>query len=331
MNEQNALPVEENDLDTAVETAAAHEAVATAPDAAAATETAATPEAEAAAAADPDSPAAITFADLGLSDDALKAVSKLGYDTPTPVQAQAIPVVLEGSDVIAAASTGTGKTAAFLLPLLSNLARAGRGKRPPRVLVVTPTRELAQQIAFTCIKIARATGHFATTVYGGTPYGPQIRELCGGTDILIATPGRLNDLMERGVVDLSAIEALVLDEADRMLDMGFLPAVTTIVDATPADRQTLLFSATIDHSIQKNLGSLLNDPAVVEIARNGETAQTVEQFMMPIANFKKPELLQALLEEKGSDRVIVFARTKNRTEDCAEAVGDAGYRAESVQ
>ena len=151
-----------------------------------------------------------------------------------------------------------------------------------------------------------------------------------GTDVLIATPGRLNDLMNKGVVDLGGIKSLVLDEADRMLDMGFLPAVTTIVDATPADRQTLLFSATIDHSIQKNLGSLLNDPAVVEIARNGETAQTVEQFMMPIANFKKPELLQALLEEKGSDRVIVFARTKNRTEDCAEALCDAGYRAESI-
>ena len=180
------------------------------------------------------------------------------------------------------------------------------------------------------MQITRKTGHYVTTVFGGTPYGPQINEIRRGTDVLIATPGRLNDLMNKGVVDLGGIKSLVLDEADRMLDMGFLPAVTTIVDATPADRQTLLFSATIDHSIQKNLGSLLNDPAVVEIARNGETAQTVEQFMMPIANFKKPELLQALLEEKGSDRVIVFARTKNRTEDCAEALCDAGYRAESI-
>ena len=198
------------------------------------------------------------------------------------------------------------------------------------MLVVSPTRELAQQISQTCMQITRKTGHYVTTVFGGTPYGPQINEIRRGTDVLIATPGRLNDLMNKGVVDLGGIKSLVLDEADRMLDMGFLPAVTTIVDATPADRQTLLFSATIDHSIQKNLGSLLNDPAVVEIARNGETAQTVEQFMMPIANFKKPELLQALLEEKGSDRVIVFARTKNRTEDCAEALCDAGYRAESI-
>lgn len=345
MTEQNALPVEENDLDTAVETATAPEAAAAAPDAAVATETAATPEpepeaestaaadpaeAEAEAAADPDSPAAITFADLGLSDDALKAVSKLGYDTPTPVQAQAIPVVLEGSDVIAAASTGTGKTAAFLLPLLSNLARAGRGKRPPRVLVVTPTRELAQQIAFTCIKIARATGHFATTVYGGTPYGPQIRELRGGTDILIATPGRLNDLMERGVVDLSAIEALVLDEADRMLDMGFLPDVTKIVEKLPAERQTLLFSATIDQSIENNLGSLLVDPVVIQIAHRGETAKTVDQYIMPIQHKKKFELLEAVLTEKGHERVIVFARTKLRAEEVSEELVKAGYAAESI-
>ena len=270
------------------------------------------------------------FADLGLSSSALAAVERLGYEQPTPVQEQAIPLVLEGRDLIAAASTGTGKTAAFLLPTLSTLPRGTRGKRAPRVLVVSPTRELAQQIARTCMQIARKTGHFVTTVFGGTPYGPQINEIRRGTDVLIATPGRLNDLMERDVVDLGRIEVLVLDEADRMLDMGFLPAVTTIVDATPAERQTLLFSATIDRSIEKNLGSLLNDPAIVEIARNGETAKTVEQFMMPIKNFDKPELLRAVLEEKGSERVIVFARTKFRTEECAEELRRAGYRAESI-
>ncbi len=270
------------------------------------------------------------FADLGLSKNALAAVEKLGYENPTPVQEQAIPLVLEGRDVIAAASTGTGKTAAFLLPVLSTLPRVKGRNRAPRMLVVSPTRELAQQIARTCMQISRKTGHFTTTVFGGTPYGPQIKELRGGTDVLIATPGRLKDLMKRGVVNLSCVEVLVLDEADRMLDMGFLPDVTTIVDATPECRQTLLFSATIDQSIQKNLGSLLNDPAMVEIARNGETAKTVEQFMMPIKNFNKPELLEAVLREKGSERVIVFARTKNRTEDCAEALCDAGFRAESI-
>ena len=270
------------------------------------------------------------FAELGLSEAALAAVERMGYDSPTPVQEQSIPYILEGRDVIAAASTGTGKTAAFLLPTLSTLERMkGRG-RAPRVCVVSPTRELAQQISRTCMQISRKTGHFVTTVYGGTPYGPQIRELRGGTDVLIATPGRLNDLMDRGVVDLSETKVLVLDEADRMLDMGFLPDVTKIVEHTPAERQTLLFSATIDSSIQKNLGNLLKDPAIVEIARNGETAATVAQYIMPIANRKKQELLEAVLNDKGHERVIVFARTKNRTEECAEALEAAGFHAESI-
>ena len=270
------------------------------------------------------------FAELGLSEAALAAVERMGYDSPTPVQEQSIPYILEGRDVIAAASTGTGKTAAFLLPTLSTLERMkGRG-RAPRVCVVSPTRELAQQISRTCMQISRKTGHFVTTVYGGTPYGPQIRELRGGTDVLIATPGRLNDLMDRGVVDLSETKVLVLDEADRMLDMGFLPDVTKIVEHTPAERQTLLFSATIDSSIQKNLGNLLKDPAIVEIARNGETAATVAQYIMPIANRKKQELLEAVLNDKGHERVIVFARTKNRTEECAEALEASGFHAESI-
>ncbi|MEG0417367.1 DEAD/DEAH box helicase [Gordonibacter sp.] len=271
-----------------------------------------------------------TFADLGLSETALVAVERMGYTDPTPVQEQAIPLVMEGRDLIAAASTGTGKTAAFLLPVLSALPRMKGRARAPRMLVVSPTRELAQQIANTCMQITRQTRHFTTTVFGGTPYGPQIKELRGGTDVLIATPGRLKDLMARGVVDLGGIEVLVLDEADRMLDMGFLPDVTTIVNETPENRQTLLFSATIDHSIQKNLGSLLRDPAIVEVSRNGETAKTVAQFIMPIAHKNKQELLEAVLDEKGSERVIVFARTKHRAEDCADMLCDNGYRAESI-
>ena len=270
------------------------------------------------------------FASLGLSDNALDAVARLGYDEPTPVQEQAIPIVLTGRDLIAAASTGTGKTAAFLLPVLSRMPRDRSHNRPPRLLVVSPTRELAQQIAFTAMKIARCTGQFVTTVFGGAPYGPQIKEIRRGTDVLIATPGRLNDLMKREVVDLSGVQTLVLDEADRMLDMGFLPDVTTIVEATPDERQTLLFSATIDESIQKNLGNLLKNPAVVEIAHKGETAKTVDQYMMPIKQDKKPELLRAVLEEKGHERVIVFARTRNRAEDFAKALNDDGYQAESI-
>ena len=158
------------------------------------------------------------FAELGLSEAALAAVERMGYDSPTPVQEQSIPYILEGRDVIAAASTGTGKTAAFLLPTLSTLERMkGRG-RAPRVCVVSPTRELAQQISRTCMQISRKTGHFVTTVYGGTPYGPQIRELRGGTDVLIATPGRLNDLMDRGVVDLSETKVLVLSARGEVAD-----------------------------------------------------------------------------------------------------------------
>ena len=158
------------------------------------------------------------ISDLGLSKNALAAVEKLGYENPTPVQEQAIPLVLEGRDVIAAASTGTGKTAAFLLPVLSTLPRVKGRNRAPRMLVVSPTRELTQQIARTCMQISRKTGHFTTTVFGGTPYGPQIKELRGGTDVLIATPGRLKDLMKRGVVNLSCVEVLVLDEPVAGLD-----------------------------------------------------------------------------------------------------------------
>lgn len=272
----------------------------------------------------------LSFTETGLPERALKAVAKLGFDAPTPVQQQAIPFVLEGRDVIAAASTGTGKTAAFLLPTMGTLPSVKRGPRAPRILVVSPTRELAQQIAHTAMKVGRETNHFTTTVFGGTSYKPQITELRRGTDVLIATPGRLNDLIDKGVVDLSAIQVLVLDEADRMLDMGFLPDVSKIVSKTPECRQTLLFSATIDESIQNNLGSLLRDPAVVEVARNGETAKTVDQYLIPIKNFKKPELLQAVLKEKGHERVVVFTRTKNRAEECAEALKEAGYHVESI-
>ena len=266
------------------------------------------------------------FSDLGLSSDALKAVVDFGTrirprsGAGHPRRARRTRSHRRGKR-----QRQDGRVPPS--PAEQARARGTRREKNPRVLVVTPTRELAQQIAFTCIKIARATGHYATTVYGGTPYGPQIKELRGGTDILIATPGHLNDLMKRDVVKLSSIEALVLDEADRMLDMGFLPDVTTIVEALPEQRQTLLFSATIDQSIEKNLGSLLKDPEIVQIAHKGETAETVEQFIMPIAHRDKFDLLKAVLEEKGHERVIIFARTKNRTEECADALVEAGYSA----
>ncbi len=270
------------------------------------------------------------FTDLGLPECALAAVEKLGFTAPTPVQEQAIPKVLVGKDIIAAASTGTGKTAAFLLPVLGKMRKQGAGHRKPRALVITPTRELAEQIAYTSTRIAKCCGLYSTAVFGGRSYSPQIKDLRRGTDMLIATPGRLIDLIERGVADLSGVEVLVLDEADRMLDMGFLPAIEDIVSKVPEQRQTLLFSATIDESIQKNLSSLLMDPDIIQIAQKGETAKIVEQFVMPVSNSNKAEALKCLLDEKGHDRVIVFARTRNRAEDLAQELNRSGFQSECI-
>lgn len=271
-----------------------------------------------------------SFEELGLPSCALKAVDKLGFTTPTPVQAQAIPAVLANKDIIAAASTGTGKTAAFLLPVLGKMDKLSRKGRSPRALVITPTRELAEQISRTSATVARCCGVYSSVVFGGKPYSPQIKELKAGCDILIATPGRLNDLIERGAADLSKVEVLILDEADRMLDMGFLPAVKSIVAKIPDQRQTLLFSATIDKSIQKNLTDLLKDPQIIQIAHKGETAKIVDQFIMPVSNNQKSELLKCLLDEKGHDRVVVFARTKRRAEDLAKTLRSAGFSVESI-
>ncbi|WP_139653442.1 DEAD/DEAH box helicase [Raoultibacter phocaeensis] len=272
---------------------------------------------------------ALPFNELGLSEKTLAAVKRLGYEAPTPVQEQAIPLVLKGRDIIAAAKTGTGKTAAFSLPALDRLGHIQRGQGP-LMLVVSPTRELADQIGDVCRAIATSTHHRILTVVGGLSLDPQIKQLKHGVDILIATPGRLNDLMERGAVRLSNVEMLVLDEADRMLDMGFWPQMKKIIAACPKNRQTLLFSATIDDQIEKSVGSLLHDPAYVEIAHRGETADTVEQFVIPATQTTKADLLKAVLEEKGSDRVIVFARTRSRADSCTRRLKRAGYTVEAI-
>ena len=269
------------------------------------------------------------FSELGLSDEALQAVARLGYEAPTPVQEQAIPLALEGRDLIAAAKTGTGKTAAFSLPSLDRLDHA-KGGQGPLMLVVTPTRELAQQIGEVCTTIAASTHHRILTVVGGLSYEPQIKKLKHGVDILIATPGRLVDLMEQKAVRLGDVEVLVLDEADRMLDMGFWPAMRKIIGATPDSRQTLLFSATIDSSIKNSVGRLLHDPAFVEIAHKGETADTVEQHIVRVPQTLKPDLLKALLAEKGAERVIVFARTRSRADSTCRRLKRAGYSAEAI-
>lgn len=269
------------------------------------------------------------FDKLGLSEQTLDAVTRLGYECPTPVQEQAIPLVLSGRDLIAAAKTGTGKTAAFSLPALDRLGHA-KGGQGPLMLVVTPTRELAQQIGEVCEAIAVSTHHRILTVVGGLSYEPQIKKLRHGVDILIATPGRLFDLMGQGAARLGDVEVLVLDEADRMLDMGFWPTMKKIIRETPSTRQTLLFSATIDGSIKKSVGELLRDPAFVEIAHKGETADTVDQYIVRIPQTLKPALLKATLEEKGHERVIVFARTRSRADSTCRRLKRAGFTVEAI-
>ena len=281
---------------------------------------AATATANEAADAAADTPA---FSDLGLSDAVLEAVRDLGYETPSPVQAQAIPYALEGRDLLAAAQTGTGKTAAFLLPTMSRLPRAPR-HHGPLMLAVTPTRELAQQIEDVCETIAKRTHHRSVTVVGGLSYEPQKAALHRGCDILVATPGRLVDLIEQGEANLSEVQVLVLDEADRMLDMGFLPAMRKIVRQTPATRQTMLFSATLDEGAIGGIRDLVSDPAVVEIAHKGTVADTIDQFVLPVSLEAKNALLAEVLKAEGPSHVIVFTRTKHRADSCCRRLRRAG-------
>lgn len=272
-----------------------------------------------------------TFAELGLNEQILAGVDSLGFATPTPVQAQAIPQVLTGRDIVASAQTGTGKTAAFALPTLQLIAGAeGKG---PHALVVTPTRELAAQIDEVVKVVCEKTGQRAVIVMGGTKFDRQIKELERGCDLLVATPGRLIDLMEHNHVSLSQVEVLVLDEADRMLDMGFWPSVRRIMHALPTEHQTLLFSATIPPSIKSTIDALITDPATVEISRVGETADTVEEHLCPVTQGQKVELLRALLETGGAagekpERVLVFCRTKHRVDDVSKTLKSAGVKVE---
>lgn len=270
-----------------------------------------------------------TFAELGLGTKVLAAVKSLGYESPSPVQEQAIPAVLAGKDVLAAAQTGTGKTAAFLLPVLNDLPHHGKAKGP-LCLIVTPTRELAIQIEDVCQTICKKTGHRSVTVVGGVSYGPQRGKLARGCDVLVATPGRLMDLMGTGDCDLSEVTTLVIDEADRMLDMGFLPTVRKIVAACRNRRQTLLFSATLDEAAVGEITDLVHDPAVIEIARRGTAAQTIDQFLLPVSPEVKNKLLAKVLEREGHSRVIVFCRTKHRADAACRRLRKAGIAAAPI-
>ena len=267
------------------------------------------------------------FNDFALRSSAQKLIELEGFQEPTAIQAAVIPVALKGRDLIGISETGTGKTHAFLIPLMEKI----KPELPQVQAVITaPTRELAMQIQEVCQTIARTRGLRVANVVGGVKIEPQIDRLARGVDVLIATPGRLIDLMNQKAVDLSQVQVLVLDEADRMLDMGFLPSVRRIVEATPKSRQTLLFSATIDKGVLDQVDAMLDDPAIVQIAAKGETADTVEQYIAHVPHTLKPDLLAALLKERGHKRVIVFARTRHRADAACRKLKRAGYHAEAI-
>lgn len=278
------------------------------------------------------------FSELGLSDPLLRAIEQQGYTTPTPIQAQAIPAVLTGRDLLAAAQTGTGKTAGFTLPTLHILSDATapqrqdsrKGRRPVRALVLVPTRELAAQVADSVATYGKFLSLKSTVVFGGVNINPQISRLKQGVDILIATPGRLLDLHARGAADLSRVEILILDEADRMMDMGFIPDIRRIVKLLPKDRQNLMFSATFAPEIRSLTGEILRDPLEVEIAREKPAAATVEQLVHPVSSDHKAKLLAHLIRDHNWYQVLVFTRTKHRANALARKLEKDGIKSTAI-
>jgi ATP-dependent RNA helicase RhlE len=250
----------------------------------------------------------MAFSKLGLSPAVLEGVRAAGYITPTPIQLRGIPLVLAGRDIIGSAQTGTGKTAAFALPILTKLDQHAPG---PRALILEPTRELAAQVETAIRDFARFTDLKVTVVYGGVGYGRQLDELRAGTDVLAATPGRLLDHLERGTVRLDKVQFLVLDEADRMLDMGFLPDVRRIVERCPRQRHTSLFSATIPPQIETLIQWAMNKPETIEIGARRTPAETVKHVIYPVSDSQKSDLLLELLKRVNYNSVLIFCRTKH--------------------
>jgi ATP-dependent RNA helicase RhlE len=266
------------------------------------------------------------FAALGLNSSLTKAVREAGYTEPTPIQTKAIPVILQGHDVIGIAQTGTGKTAAFVLPILQHLSSRGAkmGRRGMRALIVAPTRELVVQIEENVRNYARHSHFRCATVYGGVGEQPQIRALRAGTEVVIATPGRLIDLTKQGHVDFSMIEIAVLDEADRMLDMGFLPQIRQIMQKLPKERQTLLFSASLSKEIEGLTSEFLRTPQTIQIGRRANPAEGVMQFVYEVSKSRKTALLMHLLRDQAMDSVLVFSRTKHGADKIARKLEQSG-------
>lgn len=283
-----------------------------------------------------------TFEDLGLAAPLLDGLEKAGYKTPTPIQAQSIPEILDGYDVLGAAQTGTGKTAAFALPILQLLweddqenrsqprGRKRPGRRPIRALVLSPTRELSAQIESNFRIYGKKTKLRSTVIFGGVNQNPQVRELQSGVDTLVATPGRLLDLVSQGFVDLKDVEILVLDEADHMLDMGFLPDVKRILKLLPSERQNLLFSATMPGPIRKLADEILVEPVTIRIAPQKPTVERIDQAVCFVAQADKPSLLKEYFHSQATGSTLVFTRTKHGADAVARRLVKAGLKAAAI-
>ncbi|MEA1955825.1 MAG: DEAD/DEAH box helicase [Campylobacterota bacterium] len=258
----------------------------------------------------------MSFSKLGLNDHILKAIKEQGYTKPTPIQAQAIPIILQKKDILAGAQTGTGKTAGFTLPLLELLSRckkvnSAKGKRKVRALILTPTRELAAQVGESVELYGKHLPYKTSIIFGGVKINPQINKLRNGVDIVIATPGRLLDHISQKTINLSEVDFLILDEADRMLDMGFINDIKKVLALLPKQKQTLLFSATYSDAIKKLSDKLLNAPALIEVARRNTSSEIVQQAVYHVDKARKKELLSHLISDGNWKQVLVFTRTKH--------------------
>ncbi len=272
----------------------------------------------------------VLFNQLGLTAELLRAVEEQGYESPTPIQQQAIPLILKGRDVLAGAQTGTGKTAGFTLPLLQRLQEGTRNRRRIRALVLTPTRELASQVADNVRTYGEYLPFRTAVIYGGVSINTQIAKLRKGVDVVVATPGRLLDHLEQGTIDLDAVEMLVLDEADRMLDMGFIRDIRKILKVLPENRQNLLFSATFSKDIRRLAKDLLDSPAEISIAANGRPAEGIDQQVIRVDKKRKRELLSYLIGSENWQQVLVFARTKRGANRLAEQLEKDGLSCAAI-